>query len=131
MVGPTIGVSAARKKGGADCIELRDLLFSRPSKSPEGQAERPNLVQCGSPGAFFEQGNKFSIRDDWTNPDCSHRILNKKWVGKTYFDVDPEEDLGLGGDYRRQRDRAQPNPASTPQPKTATARVSWADMDSD
>ena len=107
------------------------LALFTPFKIPRGPGRKTKLSAVRITRGIDEQGNKFSIRDDWTNPDCSHRILNKKWVGETYFDVDPEEDLGLGGDYRRQRDRAQPSPASTRQPKTATARVSWADMDSD
>ena len=81
-------------------------------------------------------GTKFVIKDDWTKPSNSHRLLATDWVGQTTFAVDSDEDIDLGGDCRRQRFRAQPSPETPNRSNTLSTskppKVSWADLrDSD
>ena len=110
--------------------------FFTPFKIPRGPGRKTKLMNIRITEGTSLDGKKFVIKDDWTKPSNSHRLLTTNWVGRTTFTVDPDEDIDLGGDYRRQRLRAQPSletphrstTSSTPKPST----VSWADLlDSD
>ena len=110
----------------------RRALFT-PFKVARGPGRRTKLEPTRITEGVDELGQRFRIEDDWRDPAQSHRVLDLQWVGKTYFKVDPIEDIDLGGDYRRQRDRAQASSVQTKSNHTniAQLRVSWADMDSD
>ena len=113
----------------------RRALFT-PYKIPHGPGRRTKLMNIRTTEGTSSDGARFIIKDDWTEPSNSHRLLATDWVGQTTFTVDPDEDIDLGGDCRRQRSRTQPSPetpnrsnkSSTPKP----SKVSWADLlDSD
>ena len=110
----------------------RRALFT-PFKVARGPGRRTKLEATRVTEGINELGQRFRIEDDWRDPIQSHRILDTPWVGKTHFRVDPVEDQELGGDCRRQRDRAQLSSQhiSSSQPPSARPRVSWADMDSE
>ena len=107
----------------------RKALFT-PYKVARGPGRKTKLKTRRITEGTTELGQKFRIVDDWTNPERSHRLMTVAWIGKTTFEVDANEDIHLGGDCRRQRERVQEGVNSA---KTAGAkpRVSWADMDSE
>ena len=112
-------------------LNPRRALFT-PYKIARGPGRKTKLKTMRTTEGTTELGQKFKIVDDWTDPERSHRLMTVAWIGKTTFDVDTNEDIHLGGDYRRQRERVQEGVNSA---KTVTSgakpRVSWADMDSE
>ena len=59
-----------------------------------------------------ENGESLRRVDDWTQPLESHCLMPSLWIDTTTFYVDYVEDASLGGDCRRQRDRASESSAS-------------------
>ena len=106
-----------------------------PYKIPRGPGRKTRLKSVRITEGINELGESFRVVDDWMDPTQAHKLLDKMWVGKTFFDVEHEEDVSMGGDYRRQRDRAHassvaPTLGKIDEPKRP--RVSWADLqDSD
>ena len=78
---------------------------------------------------MYENGQKFKVIDDWTKPADSHRMMEADWIGRTTFKVDVNEDVNLGGDYRRQRRRVHHDSAAPSiHNNVNTPKVSWADI---
>ena len=87
----------------------RRALFT-PYKVARGPGRKTKLRVTRITEGINQLGQKFSIKDDWTNPERSHRRMAMSWIGKTTFEVDPEEDITLGGDYRRHFDQEHMSP---------------------
>ena len=76
------------------------------------------------------------MKDNWTDQAHAPALRERLWVGRTSFVVDPEEDINLGRDYRRQRAQVindYEHTTSSLLPKAGdkriSSRVSWADID--
>ena len=112
----------------------RRAMFT-PFKIPRGPGRKTRLKSVRITEGINELGQSFRIVDDWMDPTQAHKLLDKMWVGKTFFDVNRDEDVSMGGDYRRQRDRAHASsvaPILKGNDEPKTPRVSWADLqDSD
>ena len=113
----------------------RRAMFT-PYKVPRGPGRKTKLRKIRTTEGTTAAGQRFKIVDDWTKPENSHRLLSTCWVGSTTFKVDEQEDIDLGGDYRRQRSRAI-GPAAqfnmyNIMPASDAPKFSWADaQDSD
>ena len=99
----------------------------------KGPGRKTKLLTIRTTEGIYENGQKFKVIDDWTKPADSHRFLEADWIGRTTFEVDENEDVSFGGDYRRQRRRAHQSSAAPSIHTTVnTSKVSWADLqDSD
>ena len=108
----------------------RRALFT-PFKVARGPGRKTKLMKVRVTEGIDEHGVHFKIEDDWTKPENSHRLLSASWVGRTTFGVDAEEDVDLGGDYRRQRSRACTSSAAHETCTTAIvqgkSKFVWAD----
>ena len=125
-----------------------------PYKIPRGPGRKTRLKVTRVTEVFDDLGQKFVVEDNWTDQAHAHALRERPWVGRTSFVVDPEEDINLGGDCRRQRARVtydNEHIAPSLQPKAGdenyehitssllpkarderrSSRVSWADLSID
>ena len=56
-----------------------------PYKVARGPGKGVSLKKSRFTCGVTENGEAFEFFDDWTIPDCSHRILNEPWIGYTVF----------------------------------------------
>ena len=129
---------ASRGEGGEWCRSHRTprrALFT-PFKIPRGPGRKTKLKVTGTTEGIDDLGQKFVVKDNWTDQAQAHALRERPWVGCTSFVVDPEEDVNYGGDYRRQRAQVindYEHTTSSLLPKAGderrSSRVSWADID--
>ena len=107
-----------------------------PFKIPRGPGRKTKLKVTRTTEGIDDLGQKFVVKDNWTDQAHAHALRERPWVGRTSFVVDPEEDVNYGGDYRRQRAQVindYEHTTSSLLPKAGderrSSRVSWADID--
>ena len=72
----------------------RRALFT-PYKIPRGPGRRTKLKKIRVTEGVTEDGQEFKIKDDWTKPENSHKVLSMNWIGST--------NLGRGGHQHGRR----------------------------
>lgn len=88
---------------------------------PNGVAGGPGRKTRLNPSrvtkGIYSTGEKFAIKDDWTDPQPEDERNSRPWTGRTVFLVDRTHCDKYGTDQRRQRSEAK------------NRSISWADME--
>ena len=102
-----------------------------PPDIPRGLGRKTKLKGTGVTEGIDDVGHKLVVEDNWKNQAHAHALLERPWVGRTSFVVDPKQDISLRGDCRRQRARVSETPAQHTTACKISSRVSWVDLTED